>query len=335
MNISSIDNFTDRSMTSSKTKASSSENFGIALQSAFEYSEARGVDAVMATAEYDLSIDPELEAMYVVSSAHKLQQPLAMKLEMPQEQYHTEYDRITREGAIIRTSGKYLNVPIAESGLPEFISYIRESLDSGISLRNALQKQIDRYAVTINGEWCAPCAADYDMFEIDTETGDVMYAMEKERVQTPYEEQQMLDFLTAFEMADDISTVLRYSYFRQSDDNGMNVERLMKGISERATKYSTERYEAKYNNCHGTRDWYDMNWERLRAEDGNKDYKAMIEALVKLYAEHLKAESERDASENGSSAETVQEKGAYDPLTAVMAAKIAKNASDEIAEIAI
>lgn len=305
-------------------------NFGMALQSAFKFSEVRGVNGVMSSAEYDLSIDPELEAMYVVSSAHKLQEPFAMLGKLSDDEYSASFHRIILSHVEMRKTGKYLEVPIAEGGLDEFVGYIRSSLDEGISLREALEKQIDRYSRYEGGEWCAPCALDYDMFTIDPDTGEVAYSQVKSRVQTPFDEQRILDYNTVFTMADDIATVLRYSYFRQEDDNGINIERLMKGISDRANKYSTERYEAKYNNRRGSMAWYDMNWERLIAEDSGKDYKAMIEALVKLYAEHLKAEEDREASENNAAPENVQETPGYDPLTVVIAAKMTDSKTDEI-----
>ena len=168
------------------------------------------------------------------------------------------------------------------------------------------------------------------MFTIDPDTGEVAYAMAKDRVQTPYDEQQILDCMTALEMADDIATVLRYSYFREDDDNGINIERLMKGIAERSAKYSTERYEPQYNNRRGSMAWYAMNWERLRAEDGGKDYKAMIEALVKLYAEHPKAEEEREAAGSSTASDNISENSGYDPVTAVIAAKVTGRRSDEV-----
>ncbi len=314
---------------------SSGGNFGMALQAAFSYSEVRGANSLMAAAEYDLSIDPELEAMYVVSAAHKLQQPITMLGQLPDEEYSSKFHDIIMSHVEMEKSGKYLEVPIAEGGLDEFVGYIRTSLEEGIPLRQALEQQIDRYSRWEGGEWCAPCALDYDMFTIDPDTGEVAYSQVKGRVQCPYEEQKMMDYHTALAMADDIATVLRYSYFREDGDNGINVERLLKGVAERSTKYSTERYEAKYNNRRGSMEWYAMNWERLRAEDGGKDYKSMIEALVKLYAEHLKAEEEREGGASGTAEPADSGKAGYDAMTAVIAAKVTDKKAEEFSELEI
>ena len=64
-----IQTFTaSRKTISAKTDGS---DFGIALQSAFSYSEARGVNAITSNALEML--DDELEDMYVMSNSHKIQ----------------------------------------------------------------------------------------------------------------------------------------------------------------------------------------------------------------------------------------------------------------------
>lgn len=313
-------------------------SFDAALRGEFSFSRVRGAESMKASAEYDLSIDPELERMYVVSSAHKLEQPLAMKMNMSWEAYSSEIKRIDLEYKSIHFSGKYLEVPLSEGGLPEFIDTLRASLDEGASLQSVLEKQILRYSKMDGGVLCPPCAQDHDMFYIDPFTGDVGYAIAKSRVMYPFEEQQMLDRLTSYQLADDIATVLRYSYFRRETDDGINIERLMYGISERSKKYCTERYEDIYNHRLERPEWYTMVWEQLRAAGQPKDYNAMIAALLKLYAEHLDAEKEREEQE---AAETGNEAGkadtasdpASDAVLSVMVAKITDDKKDELFEI--
>ena len=113
--------------------------------------------------------------------------------------------------------------------MPKLIEEIQTGLENGDSLRDVLQKHYDSYgdATQFNGkEW----------FYIVPETGEVKYAWEKHRVVYSSEAQMEMDRLSCYSIADDIATVLRYTYFKEETDDPTKVQALIDGISARSSQ---------------------------------------------------------------------------------------------------
>ena len=300
-------------------KAESSD-FGIALQSAFSYSEPKGVNAVKETTF--LSFDDLLEDMYVISDAHKLEAPLAKIRGVSPNEYNSALNEISEKRLEIIRSGEGIKVRVDAGELPKLIEEIQTGLENGDSLRDVLQKHYDSYgdATQFNGkEW----------FYIVPETGEVKYAWEKHRVVYSSEAQMEMDRLSCYSIADDIATVLRYTYFKEETDDPTKVQALIDGISARSSQYSMERFDPRWDTTvYRTREEMALLEQQYGACDcDGSEYDDMIDSLLELLDRHFKAEQQREAENDdfGSSSLTV----------AAMAAKIAVSKTNDTSTLAV
>ena len=319
MNTTAINNTIQTFTTNHRTTAKNDgSNFDIALQGAFSYSEVRGVNAISSNALEML--DNELEDMYVVSNAHKLQMPMAQSSQLSPNEYHRLCAEIreTRKG--ILGSQRCVEVIIDAGELPKFIEEIQNGIENGDSLNNVLQNHRERYetANDINGK---------ESFYIDPDTGSVEYVYTKNRCIHISPKQMDMDKLTSYAIADDIATILRYTYFKEETDDQTKVQALISGISQRSSEYNTDRFDAMWDTTvEHSREWIAMMHEKYWDEDST-DYDDMIDALLELLDRHFKAEQKREAENDdfGSSSLTV----------AAMAAKIAVSKAGEASTLAV
>ncbi len=297
----------------------SSADFGIALQSAFSYSEVRGVNAISSNALEML--DDELEDMYVVSNAHKLQLVTGQSGIASMNEYDKAFDEKREKYLELSQKGDCINVRIDPGKFSEFVEELQNGLANGDSLRDVLQKHFDSYGDVTHlnhGEF----------FTIDPDTGMVEVAHTKNRNAYGSVADSNMDILTSLAIADDLTTVMRYTYFKEKSDDPAKVQALINGICERSNCYNTERFDPMWDDSviHSD-EWYVMMQEKLGSDDEPRN--DMVDSLLELLDRHFKAEQQRETENDdfGSSSLTV----------AAMAAKIAvsKTNETELAEIAI
>lgn len=311
-----IQTFTESRKTT--TKATGSSDFGIALQSAFSYSEARGVNAISSNALEML--DDELEDMYVVSEAHKLQMPMAQRSQLSPNEYKRAHTEIREERKEILGSQRCIDIIIDEGKLTDFIEEIQNGLENGKSLYEVLQDHSEKYkeADDLNGK---------EIFYIDPNTGSVEYVQTKNRCIHISPKQMDMDALTSYAIADDIATVLRYTYFREDTDDPVKIKTLISAIGERSAGYNTDRFDSLWDTTvEHSREWIAMMHEKYWDEDST-EYDDMVDSLLELLDRHFKAEQKRDAENDdfGNSSLTV----------AAMAAKIAVSKTNDTSTLAV
>ena len=312
---STVQTFTaSRKTTSAKTDGS---DFGIALQSSFSYSEARGVNAIASNALEML--DDELEDMYVVSNSHKIQL-FHIQIQNNESEEYLKLDRAaSAEASRILHSDDYFELPLGENELASFIEDVRNGINDGKTLEdviNAAQKKHPDFGYSGNT----------DKFFIDKNTGNVGYSFVKPSCHN-FGGQGAVDFLTVMAIADDISTVLRYTYFAQEGDDSLKVSQLLSGISERSKTYDVDRFNPLYDtSVDHPNEWYIALEQKLNA-NGAANCDSAIDSLLELLDRHFKAEQQREAENDdfGSSSLTV----------AAMATKIAVSKSNEASALAM
>ena len=300
------------------TKATGSSDFGIALQSSFSYSEARGVNAIASNALEML--DDELEDMYVVSNAHKLQEIMGQAGKISTESYMDALTEINKVEEKLIVENICICVRVDEGGLPKLIEELQTGLANERSLRDVLQDHYDSY-----GDITQLNHGEY--FYVDPETGSVEYAYTKDRNMYIPEESINVDVLTSLAIADDIATVLRYTYFKKEGDDSFKIQALISGISQRSAGYNTERFNTLWDDTvEHPREWYAMMMQTYKV-DNVEDFDDMIDSLHELLDRHFKAEQKREAENDdfGSSSLTV----------AAIAAKIAVSKTNDTSTLAV
>ena len=312
-----IQSFTaSRKTISAKTDGS---DFGIALQGAFSYSEVRGVNAIASNALEML--DDELEDMYIVSNAHKLQLAMGQWGIVSYNEYDKAFDNKREKFLELCQEGNCIQVRIDPGKFNEFVEELQTGLANGDSLRDVLQNHFDSYGDVTHlnhGEF----------FTIDPDTGMVEIAHTQTRNIYGSAADSNMDILTSLAIADDLATVMRYTYFKEETDDPVKVQALITGICERSNGYNTERFNPLWDTAvEHPREWYVMMQEKLGYDDEPRN--DMVDSLLELLDRHFKAEQKREAENDdfGSSSLTV----------AAMAAKIAmsKTKETELSENAI
>lgn len=305
-----IQNVTTNHRTTAKTVGS---DFGIALQDAFSYSEVRGVNAISSNA-LEL-LDDELEDMYVVSNAHNIELYQVEIQNTESEKYKENAKAASAEISRILHSEDYLELPLGENELVSFIQDVRNGIEEGRSLEDIIKEQQNKYP-----------SGNTDKFYIDMNTGNVGYAMRRLSCHT-FDGQGAVDHLTVLALADDISTVLRYTYFGQENDDPLKVSYLLSGIAERSKTYDVDRFNSLYDtSIDHPNEWYLELAENVKAEN-TTDYDSAIDSLLKLLDRHFKAKQQREAENDdfGSSSLTV----------AAMATKIAVKKVSEVSTLTV
>jgi hypothetical protein len=318
MNPIAINNTIQTVMANRRTTAKTvGSDFGIALQGAFSYSEVRGVNAIASNALEML--DDELEDMYVVSEAHKLQMPMAQARKMPVEEYNKKFEEIWWRGIEISKSGECVIVSLNAGEFPKFVEEIQNGVNNGDSLRDVLQKHYDDHSGIMQ-------LGREENFYINPETGIVEYVDTKGR-NVISDAQNDIDCLTSYAIADDIATLLRYTYFKEEKDDPVKIQALISGICQRSNGYNTERFNPIWDtSIEHTDEWYLMMIDKVNNEDTSA-CEDMIDLLLELLDRHFKAEQKRQAENDdfGSSSLTV----------AAMAAKIAVKKVSEVSTLTV
>lgn len=309
-----IQTVTTNHRTTAKTDGS---DFDIALQGAFSYSEARGVNAIASNALEML--DNELEDMYVVSEAHKLQMPMAQARKMPVEEYNKKFEEIWWRGIEISKSGECVIVSLNAGEFPKFVEEIQNGVNNGDSLRDVLQKHYDDHSGIMQ-------LGREENFYINPETGIVEYVDTKGR-NVISDAQNDIDCLTSYAIADDIATLLRYTYFKEEKDDPMKIQALISGICQRSNGYNTERFNPIWDSSiEHTDEWYLMMINKVNNEDTSA-CEDMIDSLLELLDRHFKAEQKRQAESDDSCSSSL--------IIAAMAAKIAVKKVSEVSTLTV
>lgn len=309
-----IQTFTASRRTTARTDGS---DFGIALQGAFSYSEARGVNAIASNALEML--DVELEDMYVVSNAHKLQIATGQFGIISMNEYEKAVDNVRNKYLELSQAKNCIEVRIDPGKFSEFVEELQTGIANGDSLRNALQKHFDSYGDVTHlnhGEF----------FTINPDTGIVEVAHTPTRNVYGSVADKNMDILTSISIADDLTTVMRYTYFKEESDDPAKVQALIAGICERSDGYNTERFDTLWDGSVFHQDeWYVMMQEKLGYDKEPKN--DMVDSLLELLDRHFKAEQQREAENDdfGSSSLTV----------AAMAAKIAVSKTNDNSTLAV
>lgn len=133
-------------------------------------------------------------------------------------------------------------VPLGGGELPQFMDYVLNSLENGISLEQILQNHLDKQPL-INGELLGQ--RNNDWFLVNPSNGDVMCALKGGRVQTgSVASDEVIDREAVYELADDLNTFLRYAAFPQEEDDPEKVKELFSYIKNKQAYANFERFLA-------------------------------------------------------------------------------------------
>ena len=133
-------------------------------------------------------------------------------------------------------------VPLGAGELPQFMDYVLDSLQNGVSFEQTLKNHLDKQPL-FNGELLGQ--RNNDWFLVNPSNGDVMCALKGGRVQTgSVASDEVVDREAVYELADDLNTFLRYAAFPQSDDDPERVKELFSYIKNKQAYSNLDRFLA-------------------------------------------------------------------------------------------
>lgn len=133
-------------------------------------------------------------------------------------------------------------VPLGAGELPQFMDYVLDSLQNGMSFEQTLKNHLNKQPL-INGELLGQ--RNNDWFLVNPSNGDVMCALKGGRVQTgSVASDEVVDREAVYELADDLNTFLRYAAFPQNDDDPERVKELFSYIKNKQAYSNLDRFFA-------------------------------------------------------------------------------------------
>ena len=244
---------------SAATKSSSKKDDSAAIDTAYAPSAAEkyaetGSSAVSADNLYDILAERaktsaeklakfDFSDMYVKSTAH--QYVLSETQRNALRRGDAEYGDMFRKRTIIENTvtkeTECICVPIGPGELPQFMDDIMQALSDGVSLTDALINKAEEWKTKNHKDgYGTPWT---DLFYINPANGDVVVSNAKGRIHKSGEYEGVFsDADAALELADDLTTFLRYAAFVQEDDDPERVEALFSYIKDKQAFANYDRY---------------------------------------------------------------------------------------------
>ncbi|MDE6710529.1 MAG: hypothetical protein K2J76_08565, partial [Oscillospiraceae bacterium] len=185
--------------------------------------------------EYTAKQKRKFSDMYVTSSAHKFFSENRSKAVIGFDLLKLRVEiagRANREGC--------LPVPIEGGELPVFMDRVQDSLKSGMSLEEIIKQKYDEHISKYGEEGHSNSYADW--FAINTSTGEVMSA---DPISRTYHgdsfDEELSDMEAVMELADDLSSFLRYAVFSKETDDPEKVRELFSFIKNKQADANYDR----------------------------------------------------------------------------------------------
>ena len=133
-----------------------------------------------------------------------------------------------------------IHVAIGPGELPQFMDDVMQGLSDGVSLLEILQNKLEEYRkISCTESGYGNDIA--DLFSVNPANGDVVVSLARARIVDCYDA-DFLDDDAALELADDLTTFLRYAAFPQEDDDPERVEALFSYIKDKQAYANYDRY---------------------------------------------------------------------------------------------
>ena len=230
-------------------------------------------------------VDEEtVKNMYVRSKAHDyvtfVKDPFLMSDEEQTKEFFEAAELEARAINDIRGIHDWSIIYIGFQELPAFLEKIQAGAANGIPLADVIQQQREDTVPREDMYTSRDGNAAHDLFYIDLAEGNVVdvTCMQDDGCETYAGYNFNLALMLS--MADDITTFIRYTYFRQDSDDPAAVEAVLADIKANAPNYNSDRY---------LRSTLDGIKPMLPAE--------VIEAKAKYFKEHYHEFVERETKQ--------------------------------------
>ena len=298
---------------SASAKSSSKKDDSAAIDTAFAHSAAEkyeqtGSHAVTADNLYDILAqraktpaeklaEYDFSDMYVRSTAHQFQFSESQKNMMNHdyEAYVAIHHQMSIKEQNASIEAGCISVPIGPGELPQFMDDIMQAISDGVSLADAIHNKATEWEKAHHKEGFGTAWTDF--FSINPANGDVVVSHAKSRsCSNDDHSPQFFDDEIALELADDISTFLRYAAFPQEDDDPERVEALFSYIKNKQAYANYDRYI--FDECPEETMGMDSNAYAnliianltaagvLKGEDDEEEEEETIDMLMEAVTEH-------------------------------------------------
>lgn len=246
----------------------------------------------------------QFEDMYVYTSAHKYFSSFSSEIErnpnMNVDEFIQEYTKMSTSGRNAANGVDYLYVPLECGELPQFMDYLQKSLYEGISLEDAVKMHYDQHTGKYGAKGYDNRSGDW--LRINPENGDVMIASPNSRASYDASNHGELfkDQEAVTELADDLATFLRYTYFARKEDDPERVEQLISYIKNKQAYANYDRFMFSGSEKADLGEMVNMILARLIAagvlndeDEQNRDQADELMEAVKTHQEALQKDRDR------------------------------------------
>ena len=215
--------------------------FAAALDAEIKVYSASVVEKVYGTVD-----EETVKRMYVRSKAHDyvtfVKDPFLMSEEESTREFFEAAELRARAINDIRGIHDWSTIYLGFQELPAFLEKIQEGAANGIPLADVIQQQREDTVPRKDMYTSRDGNAAHDLFMIDLATGDVVdvCCMQDDGCKTWVGYNYNLALMLS--MADDITTFVRYTYFRQETDDPAAVNAVLADIKANAPNYDSSRY---------------------------------------------------------------------------------------------
>lgn len=198
----------------------------------------------------------------------------------------------------------FIFVPVL-GDLNKLLDSIESDLANGETLRGAFENWTNE-CLKVYGRDYGMGGHIADMIFINPETGEVLDSIPKGRCLVWSKKVQNMDYAMAKAQADDLATYLRYSVFRQDDDDPDGADALIAEIRAKQSEYDTSRFWPIFSSVgeQGLKNARylahalgldKMKWESLSEEERDKLSDKLTDELMEILDEHSSSEDGNDS----------------------------------------
>ena len=199
----------------------------------------------------------------------------------------------------------FIYVPVL-GDLNKLLDSIESDLANGETLRGAFENWTNK-CLKVFGPGYGMGNHIADMISINPDTGEVFNSSPKGRCLVWSKKVQNMDYAMAKAQADDLATYLRYSVFRQDDDDPEQAEALIAEIKAKQSEYDTSRFLPIFSSVgeQGLKNAKylihalgldKLKWESLSEEERDKLSDKLTDELMETLGEHYSSEDGKDSS---------------------------------------
>ena len=188
--------------------------------------------------EYIAEQKEKFADMYVTSAAHEYFSANKSKITSG-----VELVTLLAEIASAASREGCMPVPIEAGELPQFMDTIQNALNDGMSLEDILKQKYDDHIQNHGEEGHTNSFADW--FAINTSTGEVMSACPISRMYSGDSlNEQLSDVEAVMELADDLTTFLRYALISHDEDDSEKIDELFSFLKNKQAYADYNRFFA-------------------------------------------------------------------------------------------